>query len=100
MRSRRFLRAVGMVVKSPRIVFLVALTARLWVLAQLLHTKAWPDFYGENEFARMAWQRRTTSAVQLDFRNPSAISSRVSRKLRRRLVRLEQPHLTILVIQQ
>jgi hypothetical protein len=44
-----------MVVKSPRIVFLVALTARLWVLAQLLPTKAWPDVYGHNEFARIAW---------------------------------------------
>ena len=55
MRSKRFFRTLGKVASSPSIVFLVALTARLWVLAQLLPAKAWPDFYEHNEFARIAW---------------------------------------------
>ena len=55
MRSKRFFRTLGKVANSPSIVFLVALTARLWVLAQLLPAKAWPDFYEHNEFARIAW---------------------------------------------
>ena len=41
--------------KSPLVVFLVALIARVWVLRQLLPAKAWPDFYEHNEFARIAW---------------------------------------------
>jgi len=55
MRSARLLRVLAAAVKSPRVVFLVALTARLWVLRQLLPAKAWPDFYEHNEFARIAW---------------------------------------------
>ena len=43
------------VVSSPRVVFLVALTARVWVLSQLLPANAWRDFYEHNEFARIAW---------------------------------------------
>ena len=53
--SRRFSPTVWTVVNSPRIVFLVTLTARLWVLFQLLPGKAWSDFYDHNEFARIAW---------------------------------------------
>jgi hypothetical protein len=55
MRTGRVLRAVWMVVKSPIIVFLVAITARMWALSQLLPGQAWPDFYEHNEFARIAW---------------------------------------------
>ena len=51
----RVLRAVWIVAKSPRIVFLIALTARLWALSQLLPAKAWTGFYEYNEFARIAW---------------------------------------------
>ena len=40
---------------SPRVVFLVALTARLWVLSQLLPARAWSGFYENIEFARIAW---------------------------------------------
>jgi len=36
-------------------VFLVALTARLWVLSQLLPANAWHDFYQYNEPAHIAW---------------------------------------------
>ena len=55
MQSGSLLRAVGTVVKSPRIIFLVALTARLWVLTQLLPAQAWPHFYRYNEPSRIAW---------------------------------------------
>jgi len=55
MRSARLFRVLAVAVQSPRVVFLVALTARLWVLRQLLPAKAWPDFYEHNEFARIAW---------------------------------------------
>ena len=40
---------------SPRIVFLVALTARIWVLAQLLPGNTWRYFYQFNEPAHIAW---------------------------------------------
>jgi hypothetical protein len=43
------------VVNSPRIIFLVALTARIWVLSQLLPGNAWHDFYQYNEPAHIAW---------------------------------------------
>ncbi len=55
MRTGRVLRAGWIVAKSPRIVFLVALTARLWALSQLLPAKAWTGFYEYNEFAHIAW---------------------------------------------
>jgi 4-amino-4-deoxy-L-arabinose transferase-like glycosyltransferase len=55
MRGARLLRVVATAMKSPRVVFLVALITRLWVLRQLLPAKAWPDFYEHNEFARIAW---------------------------------------------
>lgn len=55
MRSERLLRALGTVVKSPRIIFLVALTARVWVLSQLLPAQAWSHFYRYNEPSRIAW---------------------------------------------
>jgi hypothetical protein len=42
-------------VASRRVVFLVALTARLWVLAQLLPANAWRDFYQYNEPSHIAW---------------------------------------------
>jgi len=55
MRSQRLLRAVRTVAESPWVVFLVALTARLWVLSQLLPAKAWSGFYQYNEPAHIAW---------------------------------------------
>ena len=42
-------------VNLPRIVFLVALTARIWVLSQLLPANAWRDFYHYNEPSHIAW---------------------------------------------
>jgi len=55
MRGASLLRVLAAAVKSPLVVFLVALIARVWVLRQLLPAKAWPDFYEHNEFARIAW---------------------------------------------
>jgi len=55
MRGARLLRVLTAAVKSPLVVFLVALIARVWVLRQLLPAKTWPDFYEHNEFARIAW---------------------------------------------
>lgn len=48
-------RPVLKIAGSPRVLFLVALTIRVWVLAQLLPQKAWEYFYHYNEFARIAW---------------------------------------------
>lgn len=42
-------------VHSSRVVFLVALTMRLWALKQLPPGQAWHYFYQYNEFARIAW---------------------------------------------
>jgi hypothetical protein len=55
MPSARFVRTVLRLMGSTCIVFLVALTARLWVLSQLLPAQGWHDFYAYNEFARIAW---------------------------------------------
>jgi Dolichyl-phosphate-mannose-protein mannosyltransferase len=49
------LRTAISVASSPRIVFLLALTARIWVLAQLLPSNAWRDFYHYNEPSHIAW---------------------------------------------
>lgn len=43
------------IAESPGIVFLVALTIRVWVLSQLLPQKAWEYFYRYNEPSRIAW---------------------------------------------
>jgi 4-amino-4-deoxy-L-arabinose transferase-like glycosyltransferase len=51
----RLLRTAITVVNSPRVVFLVALTARLWVSFQLLPANAGRDFYRYNEPAHIAW---------------------------------------------
>jgi hypothetical protein len=55
MPTRGFLRSVVTAVNSPRVIFLVALAARLWVLSQLLPANAWRDFYQYNEPAHIAW---------------------------------------------
>lgn len=55
MRSARLLRTAITVASSPRVVFLVALTARIWVLAQLLPANAWRYFYRYNEPSHIAW---------------------------------------------
>lgn len=55
MRSDRLVRGVASVVNSPRVVFLIALAARLRVLTQLLPANAWKDFYRFNEPSRIAW---------------------------------------------
>lgn len=41
--------------QSPAVIFLVAVTIRLWAAAQLSPAKAWQYFYEYNEFARIAW---------------------------------------------
>ncbi|MGH9498806.1 MAG: ArnT family glycosyltransferase [Terriglobales bacterium] len=48
-------RAVLRIAGSPGVVFLVALTIRVWVLSQLLPQKAWEYFYRYNEPSRIAW---------------------------------------------
>ena len=55
MRNAHPFRTFFKLVSSPRIVFLVALTARLWVLFQLLPNNAWRYFYQYNEPSRIAW---------------------------------------------
>ena len=55
MRNVHHFRTLLNLVSSPRIVFLVALTARLWVLFQLLPNNAWRYFYEYNEPSRIAW---------------------------------------------
>jgi 4-amino-4-deoxy-L-arabinose transferase-like glycosyltransferase len=55
MGNMRFLRSLVTAVNSPRVVLLVALAARLWVLSQLLPANAWRDFYQYNEPAHIAW---------------------------------------------
>jgi 4-amino-4-deoxy-L-arabinose transferase-like glycosyltransferase len=52
---RRFLPITFRILGSPLAIFLVALMARLRVIRQLLPGNAWPDFYVNNESARIAW---------------------------------------------
>jgi len=52
MPSTRFLRTA---VESPVVVFLVALTARMWVLSQLLRGDFWHNFYRYDEPSHIAW---------------------------------------------
>jgi hypothetical protein len=52
---RSALRTLLRIAESPAVVFLVALTTRVWALSQLLPQKAWDYFYHYNEFARIAW---------------------------------------------
>jgi len=42
-------------VQSPAVIFVIALTIRLWLASQILPDKAWQYFYRYNEFARIAW---------------------------------------------
>jgi 4-amino-4-deoxy-L-arabinose transferase-like glycosyltransferase len=55
MQNASRVRSVLNLASSPVTVFVVALSARLLVLRQLLPTKAWSGFYEYNEFARIAW---------------------------------------------
>jgi hypothetical protein len=48
-------RTILRIAESPRVVFLVALTIRVWVLSQLLPQRAWDYFYRYNEPSRIAW---------------------------------------------
>jgi 4-amino-4-deoxy-L-arabinose transferase-like glycosyltransferase len=48
-------RTVLRIAESPGVVFLVALTIRVWMLSQLLPQKAWEYFYRYNEPSRIAW---------------------------------------------
>jgi hypothetical protein len=43
------------ILNSPLAIFMVALVARLRVIQQLVPGNAWPDFYTNNESARIAW---------------------------------------------
>jgi len=73
MQSARLLRSAITVVNSPRIIFLVALTARLWVLAQLLPAHAWRDFYQYNEPAHIAWSVVSGSGYSSPWANTLAM---------------------------
>lgn len=55
MRNQRLFRTVSLLASSPWVVFLIALTARLRVLFQLLPAKAWAYFYQYNEPSHIAW---------------------------------------------
>jgi len=55
MQNASRIRVVLNLASSPVTVFVVALSARLGVLRQLLPGKAWSGFYEYNEFARIAW---------------------------------------------
>jgi hypothetical protein len=55
MRSERLLQTATTLANSPRVIFAIALLARLRVVYQLVPTSAWHYFYGYNEFARIAW---------------------------------------------
>jgi 4-amino-4-deoxy-L-arabinose transferase-like glycosyltransferase len=48
-------RSLLRIAESPAVVFLVALTIRVWALSQLLPQKAWEYFYRYNEPSRIAW---------------------------------------------
>ena len=41
-------------VQSPRIIFMIALTTRIWIAAQVAPYSAWEHFYRYNEFAHIA----------------------------------------------
>ncbi|HYA23961.1 MAG TPA: glycosyltransferase family 39 protein [Terriglobales bacterium] len=41
--------------QSPAVVFVTALSMRLWAASRLSPEEAWRYFYGYNEFARIAW---------------------------------------------
>jgi len=64
-----FVRILVSAVRSPRVVFLVALTARLWVLSQLLPANAWRDFYQYNEPAHIAWSVLSGSGYSSPWAN-------------------------------
>ena len=51
----RLTRRLWSIAQSARVIFLIALTLRLWVLRQLLPGKAFHYFYGYNEPSRIAW---------------------------------------------
>jgi 4-amino-4-deoxy-L-arabinose transferase-like glycosyltransferase len=55
MKSSRLLQIVLRVVSSPRVIFLMALIARLRVLSELVPAYAWRDFYRYNEPSHIAW---------------------------------------------
>src|SRR5580700_2265642 len=48
-------RTLWRIAESPGVVFLVAVTIRVWMLSQLLPQKAWEYFYRYNEPSRIAW---------------------------------------------
>src|SRR5215471_3009289 len=55
MRNAPLFTTLAAIVRSPRIIFLVALTARIWVLSQLLPGNEWRNFYRYNEPSHIAW---------------------------------------------
>jgi 4-amino-4-deoxy-L-arabinose transferase-like glycosyltransferase len=63
-----FLRILVSALRSPRVVFLVALTARLWVLSQLLPANAL-RFYQYNEPAHIAWSVLSGSGYSSPWAN-------------------------------
>jgi len=55
MGNARLTQTIWKLIQSPAVIFLIALTVRLWAAFQLVPAKAWQHFYGYNEFARIAW---------------------------------------------
>ncbi|HZP64012.1 MAG TPA: hypothetical protein VFB28_11400 [Terriglobales bacterium] len=54
MPTERPLYLLWKLVQSPGIIFLIALTTRIWIAAQVAPNKAWEHFYRYNEFAHIA----------------------------------------------
>ena len=55
MGETRVFRSVFRIAGSARVIFLVAVAMRMWVLTQLLPARAWEDFYRYSEPTRIAW---------------------------------------------
>ena len=51
----RLTRVTWKLVQSPAVVFVIAVSVRLWTAGQLLPEKAGPYFYRYNEPSRIAW---------------------------------------------
>jgi hypothetical protein len=89
---RSFLR----IAESPGVVFVVALTLRVWALSQLLPQKASEYFYHYNEFARIAWALASGHGYSSPWANtplaPTAVEPPVYSLLLAGIFRLAGPY--------
>ncbi len=84
------------IAESPGIVFLIALTMRVWVLTQLLPQKGWEYFYRYNEFARIAWSLASGHGYSSPWANtplaPTAVEPPIYSFLLAGIFRLAGPY--------